>query len=257
MRQHELVRDLFPERLAQRDLDEVDADGMPNEVGHLTARNARCDLDDAHRAVVRDDQLREGDAVAQSEGVNGMHGDSFRLGEHIRVDRRGIDMDPTDAEADPGRAQPVGQRERKGLAAAGDDDPVQLEAVVEAFDDRLLRRRLGERGMHVRVELVLRLDVEDPSLAAGVGRLQHRRHPDRVQGCARAQHVACPREARLRHACVGERAPHRDLVRHQMGGLGPDSGEPQRLGDGCDDRAQPCRPRRSALRRHRGCARPR
>ena len=176
---------------------------------------------------------------SQSECLDGMDGDSLGLGEHVRVDRRGIDVDPADAEADPGRAQPVGQRERKGLAAASDHDPVQLEAVVEAFDDRLLRRRLGERGMHVGVELVLRLDVEDPALAAGVGRLQHRRHPDHVEGGARAQHVACAREAGLRHARVGERAPHRDLVRHQMGGLGPDPGESQRLGDGGDDRHSP------------------
>ena len=172
----------------------------------------------------------------QSEGLDGVDGDSLRLGEHVRVDRRGIDVDPADAEADAGWAEPVGQSEREGLATAGDDDSVQLEAVVEALDDRLLGRRFGERGMHVRVELVLRLDVEDAALAAGVGRLQHRRHTDHVESGPSAQHVAGAGEAGLRHARVGERAPHRDLVRHQMSGLDPDPGQAQCLRDCGDDR---------------------
>ena len=93
--------------------------------------------------------------------------------------------------------------------------------------------------MHVRVELVLRLDVEDAALAARVGRFQDGRQPDGLERGPRAQHVAGAREAGLRHAGVGERAPHRDLVRHQMGGLGPDPGQSQRLGDGSDDRHSP------------------
>ena len=112
---------------------------------------------------------------------------------------------------------------------------------MEAFDDRLLRRRLGESGMDVRVELVVRPDEEDPSLAAGVGRLQHSRHPDRVEGGPRTQHVAGAGKARLRHAGVGERAPHRDLVRHQVGGLGPNPGRAKRLRDGGDDGHSPVR----------------
>ena len=52
---------------------------MAHEVGHLAARNARGDLDDDDLAVVRHDQLREGDAVAQAERVHGMHGDPFGL----------------------------------------------------------------------------------------------------------------------------------------------------------------------------------
>ena len=90
--------------------------------------------------------------------------------------------------------------------------------------------------MDVPVELVLRLDVEDPALAAGVGRLQHRRDADGVERGPGALHVTGAGEARLRHARVGERAAHRDLVRHQVGGLGADSREPERLCDRCDDR---------------------
>ena len=92
-RQHEVVVRLVPERLPQRNLDEVDADCVADEVGHLSARDPGRDLDDPHRAVVGDDQLREGDPVAQPERVHGVHGDPLRLGEHVarrsRRDRRG------------------------------------------------------------------------------------------------------------------------------------------------------------------------
>jgi hypothetical protein len=106
---------------------------------------------------------------------------------------------------------------------------------VEALDDRLVGGRLGQRGVHVSVELVGRLDVENPALPARVGRLQHRRHADGLERCARALHVARAGEARLGHACVGECAAHRDLVRHQVRSLRADPGEPERLGDGRDD----------------------
>ena len=162
-------------------------------------------------------------------------GDALRLGEHVRVDRRGVDVDPADAEADPGRPQPVGEGERERLAVPRDHDPVQLEPVVEALDDRLLGGGLGERHVQVGVELVLRLDVEDAALPARVGRLQHRRHADGVERGAGAQQVACAREGRLRHAGVGERPAHRDLVRHQVGGVGADPRQPERFGDGCDN----------------------
>ena len=145
-------------------------------------------------------------------------------------------MDPAHAEADPGRSQAVGERQRQRLAAACDHDPVQLEAVVEALDDRLAARRLGERGVQVRVEVLARGDEEDPALAARVGRLQDGRHADRVEGGARAQEVARGGEARLRHARVGERAAHRDLVRHQVRRVGADPRQAERLRDGGDHR---------------------
>ena len=47
----ELVGDLLAERLAQRDLDEVDADRVPHEVGHLPAGDARRHLDHGDAAV--------------------------------------------------------------------------------------------------------------------------------------------------------------------------------------------------------------
>ena len=45
-RQRELVRDGLAERLPERDLDEIDADGVPDEIRHLAARNPRRHLDD-------------------------------------------------------------------------------------------------------------------------------------------------------------------------------------------------------------------
>ena len=89
--------------------------------------------------------------------------------------------------------------------------------------------------MQVRVELVLRLDVEDAALPARVGGLQDRGHADRVERGARAQEVACAGKGGLRHAGVGERPPHRDLVGHQVGGVGADPGQAERLGDGRHD----------------------
>ena len=100
--------------------------------------------------------------------------------------------------------------------SARDRDAVQLERVVEALDDRLPLRRLGERRVEVRVEVVLRGEPEDAALAARVGGLQHGREADRLAGRTCAREVARGGEARLRHAGVGERAPHRDLVRHPV-----------------------------------------
>ena len=113
---------------------------MADEIGHLAAGDASGDLDDAHRAVVGDDQLRERDPVPEAERVHRVDGDALRVGQHVRVDRRGVDVDPADAEADPGRAQPVGEGERERFAVPRDHDPVQLEPVVEALDDRLFGR---------------------------------------------------------------------------------------------------------------------
>ena len=49
--QRELVGDVLAERLANRDLDEVDADGVAHEVRHLAACDARRDLDHGDAAV--------------------------------------------------------------------------------------------------------------------------------------------------------------------------------------------------------------
>jgi hypothetical protein len=122
------------------------------------------------------------------------------------------------------------------LAAAGEREAVQLEPLVEALDDRLLGARFGERHVQVREQVVLRLDQEQPALAAGVGRLEDCGQADRLERRPRVGDAADRREARLRHACLGEPPPHRDLVRHQVGGLGADARQAQRLGDGGHDR---------------------
>ena len=60
-RQHELVRQLLAERHPQLHLDQVDADRVAHEVGHLPAGDPRRALDHDHAAVGRRDQLRERD----------------------------------------------------------------------------------------------------------------------------------------------------------------------------------------------------
>ena len=81
-------------------------------------------------------------------------------------------MDPADAEADSGRAEAVGQRDQRGLADPRDHDAVQLDAVDELLEERLVGRRLGDRLGEVALELLARLDAEYRALAAGVDRLQ-------------------------------------------------------------------------------------
>ena len=64
-RERDVVGHVLAERLQERDLDEVDADCVAHEVGHLAAGNPRGDLDDGDAAVGRRDELREGDRVAR------------------------------------------------------------------------------------------------------------------------------------------------------------------------------------------------
>ena len=86
-------------------------------------------------------------------------------------------MDPADAEADSRGTKPVGERHERGLPAAGDDDPVHLDAVDELLEDRLARRRLGDRLVEIALELGAALDAEDRPLASGVDRLEDGREP--------------------------------------------------------------------------------
>ncbi len=137
--------------------------------------------------------------------------------------------------------RPVGRSRSERSSGYGSppraiDEPVQLQPVGELLDDRLAGRRLGERGVQVPVEVVERLEQEEAALAARVGRLQHRREPDRLGGGRRLAPRAHRGEPRLRHAALGEPAPHRDLVRHQVRRLRADPGQAERLGDGGDDR---------------------
>ena len=154
--QRDLVGNGLAEREPQGDVDEVDAGRVADEIGHLAARDPRRHLDDRDRAVRVRDELREGDPVAQAEHLDGSGGDPLRELELVAVGRRGIDVDPADAEADPRRPQPIGQRHDLGRAAARDHDPVHLRALDEPLEDALLLGGLGERRVEVAVEVVLR-----------------------------------------------------------------------------------------------------
>jgi hypothetical protein len=173
-----------------------------------------------------------------------MRGDVLRLGERVPVDRGRVDVDPAHAEADARWPEPVRQREHADVAVACDRDAVQLERLVEALHDRLPLRRLGERGVQVAVELVLRADEKDAALAAGVRGLEDGREADGLAGGARAGEIARGGEARLRHARLGQRPAHRDLVSEAMRRLRPDPRQAERLRDGGDDG-------HGAVRRHR------
>jgi hypothetical protein len=208
---------------------------MRREIGHLAARNPRRTFDQVRAAVLADDQLREGDPVLQPERVHRRDRDLLRLRERIGEQARGVDVDPSDAEADARRPQPVGQRQRRHAAASRDHEAVQLEAFVVALENRLFRGRLGERRVQVGVEVVPRLDPEDAALAAGVGRLHHGGKPNRVERGVGLVDRPNGRVAGLRHACIGEPRSHRDLVGHQVRRLGADPGQAETLGDRRDD----------------------
>ena len=113
-------------------------------------------------------------------------------------------MDPADAEADAGWAQPVGERQHDRLAAARDHDPVHLGAVDELLEDRLPGRGRGERLVQVRLDVVERLDAEDAALTARVGRLEHGREADLLDG-AMALRPACA----ARRSAAAARPPRR------------------------------------------------
>ena len=128
---------------------------MEGEVGHLPARDPGGDLDDEGPAV-GDDQLRKGDPVLSPSVRTARVGDPLGLLERIAEEPRRVRVDPADAEAVALRPEPVGEEERVGVAAAGDDEPVQLEPVHELLDDRLAGGRLGEGGVEVALEVVER-----------------------------------------------------------------------------------------------------
>ena len=145
-------------------------------------------------------------------------------------------MDPADAEADAGRAQPVGQGHDLRLAAAGDHDPVHLDPLDEALEDAFLLHRLRQRCVQVRIEIVRGVDAEDPALAARVGRLQDGGQADGAQCAAPFGERAHRSEGRLRHPVVGEDPPHHDLVPHAAGDFGADRRQPEPLRHRSDDR---------------------
>ena len=76
-------------------------------------------LDDDDLARRRRDQLREGDPVREPERAHRVRRDALRLLELVAVERRRVDVDPADAEADARRPQAVGQRQRRSPRRRG------------------------------------------------------------------------------------------------------------------------------------------
>ena len=123
-----------------------------------------------------------------------------------------------------------------GSPSTHDDDAVHLDAVHELLEDRHSRRRLRDGRAEIALELLSALDPEHGALTARVRGLEHR---GKRHGVERGVHVArrangC--ERRLRHTSARERVAHLELVRHPLRRLDADSGQPERLGDGCHDR---------------------
>ena len=226
---------VLAERLPERDLDEVDAHGMADEVGHLASGDARGDLDDGDAAVGRGDELRERDRVAEAERAHRL--DRDLLGEASCVG--GIDGGYTWIQPTP-KPMPGGRRRsesviERGLAAAGDHDAVQLDAVDELLEERLVGRRLVDRLGEVALELLAALDAEDGALAARVDRLEDRRERDRVECGVDVRIRAKARVRRLWEPARTERVAHRALVRQEVRRLRSDARQAELLGDGGDD----------------------
>ena len=100
--------------------------------------------------------------------------------------------------------------------AAGDHDPVHLDAVDEPLEDALLLCDSASAAWRWRSRSPALSMPEDAALPAGVGRLQHGGQADRRQRAPAFGEGAHGGERRLRHALLGERAPHHDLVAHPL-----------------------------------------
>ncbi len=137
---------------------------------------------------------------------------------------------------------PGGRSRSESVISAGspsprDHDAVQLDAVDELLEERLVGRRLGDRLGEVALELLATLDAEDGSLSAGVDRLQDGRERDVRESGVDVGRRAEARVRRLRKSAGAERVAHRALVREEMCRLRADPGKPELLGHCGDDRA--------------------
>src|SRR5205807_893531 len=85
------------------------------------------------------------------------------------------------------------------------------DAGLIRLDDRLAARRLGERRVQVRVQVVDGLEPEQPALPARVGRLQHRRDADGLDRRSSLEQRAHAGERGLRDAVLGEQGAPRAI----------------------------------------------
>ena len=123
----ELVRDRLARCLPKGDVDEVDTDAEADEVRHLAGGDARRDLNDDHVAVRRDEQLREGDPVLESERTHRGNCDHLGDREGVGAELGRIEMNPADAESAARRPQPVGEGDEPRLAATTTTIPFSSE----------------------------------------------------------------------------------------------------------------------------------
>src|SRR5436190_10784907 len=90
-------------------------------------------------------------------------------------------MRERDAEADSFGTDAVGRGDEVHFAARYDDQGVDLSTLVVGLDDRLALLRGRERGVQVRLEVVVGAEEEDAALSRRVRRLQHRRQAGGVE----------------------------------------------------------------------------
>ena len=140
------------------------------------------------------------------------------------------------AEAHAFGPQPVREGHELRLAVARDDESVDFEPLVEPLDDRVARRRFGERCVEVPLEVVDGSEQEHPALTRRVRRLEHGRNAHVRQRLPPLVQRPDRRELRLCNSCFGQAPAHRDLVRHPVRSLAADPRQPELLGDRRDDR---------------------
>jgi hypothetical protein len=188
---------------------------VAHEVGHLPARDPR--RAPRRRARPVGAAISCGNAIPsrRPERVTAWRRRA-RTRELVAVDRRRVDVDPADAEADPGgrsRSDSV-----SGIASPSRAITIPFISVpsTKLLEDRTPARPTRERLVQVRVEVVERLDPEDAALAARVGGLQHRREarPRRRRSPSRQRRA--PRRSAAAARPPRRVPPHRDLVRHPV-----------------------------------------
>ena len=232
----ELVGHFSAERLRDRELEQIDAGAQADEVRHLAGRDPGGHFNDEH-TVVRDDELRKRDPVPQSQPAHGGERELARLIEDRRWKPRRKGMDPADPEAEAARPQPVRDRQQARLAAAHDQEDVQLLPVDERLEHRGAAPRERERLLQVADRVCLRLDHEEAALAAGVDRLDHCGQTHLGQGSLQVSVVGHDAVCGLPDPALREASPHLRLIGHPARDRDADPGESECIRDrgGGDD----------------------